>query len=604
MPKFTIPSPIEKTLRKPARGEIFGELWATKNIDLVKNRGKMVLSERIFRVFDDTDDADMEIPVAFVRTDADGTDRWWALCQNSAGSTSDGLMFKSTNTSPISAWAQDAIASSPTDAVDDMEIFGQANGTDRLVVARDTDLTLLNNGAWTAAWWTSTLGQSALVNTSPVILHQFINKLMVANGNVLHTIDDSLVVVASRIVLPKEYRITWMRDDGTFIHIGTEHIRGGEARVFWWNGTSETYNGNAGIFDRITYAGVDKNGIMTTINGKGQLLGFNGDAFQELDHLPVKNASYRWEDSRDTPHDRLVHHNGMEIVDGNIHILINGAIEGLNAVVLENMPSGVYEYDPDIGLYAKYLLSSFDGSTDDDWGSAAVPFVGALRETTVESGRFLAGGGVWTDNFTTIREAIFATKVDLTVTQRGYIITSQLQGTGVQNFWSRMKVIVNKMYNSTDLIVVKYKVTKTQNFDTYNKADDSLDNFRFAITWTDGDTFTSGNNLSGVSVGDEVEVILGSGAGATAHISSISEAGGTYTVNLDESIPGAASTETAQIRVSNWIKLGTLSDQTIESKLFSIIKRSKWISLKVELRGTDVSPELQELTQEFTPHKR
>ncbi len=162
--QIAIPNQENKQWTKSSRGELFGSLWATKNIDLEVNRGKIRLSERIYRLFDSGDDADFEVPVKFIRTDADKTDRWWVLAQASAIGTTDGLMFKTTGTNPLTGWTQDAIADTPgvtTAGMTGMEIFGQANSYDRLVVARNTDLSRHNNGVWTASWWQTTFGGTA-----------------------------------------------------------------------------------------------------------------------------------------------------------------------------------------------------------------------------------------------------------------------------------------------------------------------------------------------------------------------------------------------------------------------------------------------------------
>ena len=173
--QISIPPQDTKQFTKPSRGEVYGNLWATKNIDLFSNRGKARLSERMYRVFDDGDDADLEVAVKFLRSNAGGTDRWWALTQGGASATNDGLLFKTTATDPLVGWAQDASTATPTDCVDDMEIFGQQDNTDRLIVARSTDLGLLTtpntglkspastqaaSGGW-VAWTNPTNGYSS-----------------------------------------------------------------------------------------------------------------------------------------------------------------------------------------------------------------------------------------------------------------------------------------------------------------------------------------------------------------------------------------------------------------------------------------------------------
>lgn len=81
MPIIEIPSQETKKFIRPSRGEVFGNLFATRNINLISNKGKIRLSERLYRVFDEGDDADFEVPVKFLRVKTYDGDEWWALCQ-------------------------------------------------------------------------------------------------------------------------------------------------------------------------------------------------------------------------------------------------------------------------------------------------------------------------------------------------------------------------------------------------------------------------------------------------------------------------------------------------------------------------------------------
>lgn len=597
MPFISLPPQDSKRWAKAPEGEVFGNIIVTKNIDLLDNYGKVKLSRRTFRIFDDGDDADFEVPVAAIQTNADGTDRWWVLTQSNTTSTSDGLMFKSTNTQPDSSWAQDAIASSPTDCVDNMVIFGEAT-TDRLYVARDTDIAELENGAWVADWWTnaSHQNQSALTSSNPHPIHKFLNLLLIPDGNVVHTSDDSEVVTINRLQLPTDQSIVWIKDDGIRVFFGCRHTRGGQGLVFPWDGTSETHDEPLEVFGSRSFSGVSKNGIMHTINDIGQLLAFNGSAFEEIDHLPIKDTSLLWEDDLAAPFNRVIHPNGMAIIDGDIHVLINGAIAGTVQDNYERMPSGIWRYNEKTGFHNRYALGQFDGTTDVDWGAPSISRVGMIIETNKRDGRFLAGARVWTQSATELNALIGDQN---SATNRGYFITSELSASSALELWQRVHLLFRPFETSTDRIVVKYRVTKDANFENISPS-----NQRCNITWSSTTVFTcTASTFNNAAIGDEVEILQGKGAGALAHISAIS-LGGTDTITLDEAIPNVVNTDTADARVQNWIKLGTISDTAIQKKLFTIVKRATFIQFKVELRGDSVTPEIQKLLAEFKRSNR
>lgn len=592
MRAIVLPTADEKKMTRPSRGEIFGNLWSTKNIDLERNKGKIRLAQRFERILDSGDDSDFECPVAMIRTNADQTDRWWVLAQADATSVSDGLLFKSTDASSVilaASWAQDAIANSPTDCVDNMVIFGQASSYDRLIVARDTDLAMMNNGSWTASWWVTTLGQSALSATNPHHIHQFLNLLIVPDGNVVHTVDDALVVSASRLVFPKEYQVIWVENDGYRVYFGTRHIRNGDGLIFPWDGTSDKYDEPYPTYANQTFAGKPKNGIMHTINSNGQVLAFNGAAFEEVAHTPMRLNRNEWiitYNSRNT----VVHQNGMEVVDGNINILMNNGIGGPGST-LENCLAGIWELSPDAGLYLKHTLGQYDGVTNNEWGAGGLRVSGCLKEVRTGSIKMLfAGAVVYSDNASTQVKALLGSMGG--GSNRGYFTTSQIQAPEFMAFWTRLQMAFKKNIDSGDTILAKYMVEDNVNMLGQNST------HLADITWSSTTVFTSTASIFGsVSVGDEIEVTVGKGAGALAHVSAISEAGGTYTVTLDEAIPNVSGT--ARVRPQVWKKLGSITSQTAVKKLFTVVKRSKWIKLKVELRGSHNSPEIEQLFLEF-----
>lgn len=643
MPARIIPSFNTKdrtVARKGAEQDIFAPLWTSKNIDLTGKPGTFRLSQRVAEIFNSVDDdADLVLPSAFIRTNADATDRWWALTQPDGIGRSSCALFKSTSGAPTSAWAQDALSNTPADSVDNMVIFGSANGEDRLVVANQTGLDLLNsttvaNGWLTVDYWSGAtgsggLGQSALSANYFHCIHVFLNLLLVPNGNVVHTIDDAGVVVINRIVLPDEYEIIWIADDGKFSYLGTRHTRGGIGLIFIWDGTAETYNFYREGGGNQTHAGKSKKGIMYAMNDFGELVKFDGDQFSEVASLPSRQANRLWYDTATQTsigtRTIVMRQNGIDIINSNIHVLMAGSLDSDHANPLPNMPGGIWEYDEEVGFYPKHHLSAWNGDTasgeDDEFGAAVILEAGALKNTNEEDSYkgILAGAymynGAGNAQFQIMSLCdpglLSSQVVPIIGEHRGYFITTKIQGyQDFKSFWTRLKIAYKKLEDSNAGILIKYR---TSNDVTLGP--ETQDSLYFEITWTGGNTFTI-NDADGSKLvaGQEVEILRGEGSGALPHISSVvNTSANNYTITIDETIIGMSGAATA--RVMNFKRLGSTmnstfatSDQTLQDKLFTIAKRSKWIQLKVELRvgagGNQNSPEIEELFLEFNPSTR
>src|SRR3990167_3631055 len=153
MPKERMPT-RDKKLSGIFEGEYFGNLWLTKNIDLGRNVGKIVLGESLSSVFDSVNDTDLTTPVAFLRTAADSTDRWWAM---------GGKLFKTTNT-----------ATAP--------VYDMVEFVDDMYVAIAADVSRLVAGTWTAAWWSNLSSASALQSGVPHRFDEFAGALLITDG--------------------------------------------------------------------------------------------------------------------------------------------------------------------------------------------------------------------------------------------------------------------------------------------------------------------------------------------------------------------------------------------------------------------------------------
>jgi hypothetical protein len=183
---------------------------------------------------------------------------------------------------------------------------------------------------------------------------------------------------------------------------------------------------------------------------------------------------------------------------------------------------------------------------------------------------------------------------------RGYFVTSKLQSVQLQEDWQKIFVKHSKLVSDLDKIVIKYKTASETDLVVRATSKSGT------ITWTDSDTFTTTDTQwANVQAGDEVEVIQGAGSGYLLHVSSISETGGTYTVNLDEAVKNISASDTGRAIVSRWNKLTTLTSGTITNEdgysEITIGVKSKSIQFKIELRGEDV--EIEEILVAHQLHK-
>lgn len=181
---------------------------------------------------------------------------------------------------------------------------------------------------------------------------------------------------------------------------------------------------------------------------------------------------------------------------------------------------------------------------------------------------------------------------------RGYLITPRLYSSEMTENYNKL-FIKAKPLNTDDEIVVKYKTTDKLNFPIHLSGDTTND---YLGTWFDTDTFTTTRDLSNVEAGDEIEIVAGVGAGFTAHVSSISESSGTYTVNLDEAFTWATANDVMYFVVDNWTKKEVINSSTKTNALgyfeVSIDKIGSFAQFKLELRGVEVTlVELQVLNK-------
>ena len=547
MPRIPIPS--NKQWRGQFQGEFFGNVHFGRGVDPDRNQGVLTLGDSLSSIFDDTDDADLTTPVAFLRTAADGTDRWWVNA---------GKLFKTTNTDPEAGWTQDAISNSPTAPLYDLFEF-----VDDMYCPVDTDISQLSGGTWDADWWSTRTNASALQSGVPHRIWEFAGAMLITDGRYINTWDGTLAEDPA-LTLPSNRQAQWGRATNDFSFIGTKTLDGTEAEVFFWDRVSDTFNSRYGIGDVEALCGFAVAGIPYLVTKRGSIKRFTGQGFQTVQEFPTVEANSVITD---------INPNGVFVEENTVKMVVDF---GSNSIF--RALSGVWTYNTD----TNNLLLTEQLTNGTDYGQGELDAVGAIKQVPVGQGRFLVGGSVYTAYTGTTKQAIF-TSDEGSTSARGYFVTSKIPAQNVRNFYRQVFAKFRKLKNSSDRIRIAYQVAESNTLPAYE-----------TITWVTSTTFTGSN--SNVTVGDFVEIIAGDNAGALAKITDIAS-GTPNTYTIDTTLN--ASTSTARARYLPFTDLGTISSQTIQEQVYRITARGHWVRFLVYLQGDEESPEFEELLLDF-----
>jgi len=607
MPQIFIPSRSIRRWTGVYKGKYYGTIWKTFNVDFDRNEGSVMLSRRMERIEDTLSDftGDNQY-TTFIRTDADSTDRYWALRYGQGLSKTDSTDPEN-NSSPADSWDTDALTNTPT-ATRDMTVHGNDSrndsGKNKLFVTLDSgDIAVLNDtgdNVWTASWWETKHSQASMdtaVLFRPIEYFPFRKITLVGDANLIHTISrpsdtQNDTLTNSRLVLPKylNARHIFYTDNRTWIC--TDHKFGGEGAVVEWDGFTESYNDIHRIYGMSALSGVDYNGVPIVLNNKGTFLEFTGSGFHPMIRngqeiaLPLAQGSSLASGS-DTSISVSVFPRGMTVGEDGL-IYVNTAEANISS---ERFGAGIWCLNPLTGrLYQRHSLGRWGDSVD--YGHQELNGAGGLYwvPSSVSTRNLLAGGVINIAAAGTPQTGIWLLESDTSTTiTKGYFITQVIPSENVKDLWDNLWILFRQFMTSTNRIIMKARGVRSM----------SLTNRRplsATITWTSTTTFTltlaAGDDP--LVVGDEVEVLDGVNAGQLAHITIITgDHAALQTITIDETMTTGSSTSTA--RFEKWKKLGTISNTNIYDKSMNIGIDSPFLQLKGELRGPASEMEINEL---------
>lgn len=543
------------------RSDILGTLQGSFNIDLTKVLGKL----RVTRMIQTNSQASLTTmtgyPTAF-KTDG-----------STIYAVATPRLFKTSTLKANSAFVVEATSGFPADcdSGSDLEVFGNA-----VYVAANQKLYKFSGGSW---------ANNALAHAGPYSMLTFAGVLYIANSTTIDKTTNGTTITSA--FTPSSVALTpiFIRSTTTRIWIGTLNVQGGKALMLDWDGSSATATSSYRLEAQGALACVIKDDVPWIMDSNGRLMVFNGGTFIEKARLPLNDKTLL--NATSTSINRFIHPNGMSVVNGKINLLIKNEIEDNVAgsgSTPEFCPSGIWEYDENIGLYHKYSLSYLPVGTNTitDWGQNRVSGVGALSEMKLTdtsasaTGKLIVGATVYTNASSTDAgifvndtfDAVSGTTGAYATQGVGYIVTSKIESSSIEESWQKILLFNKKFLTATDFMVAKYRTSDVAPTEA-------------SITWVSTVAFTTSTDVSAYVVGDEVEITQGKGSGMCAHITAITAgSGGTYIIDLDETFTGVVA-GTAKARFQKWIKLSKVTNQNVQFNQFAIGKISNCIQFKL-----------------------
>lgn len=560
------------------RSDTKGDLWSSWNLDTLSNEDKLRVAVRTIVTTDDI--TDLGVPVGFQTfTDNNaGIQYAWAV----AGS----YVFRTNILNGYTgAFAKDSSTGTPTNCSSDTSDIASFGKTFMVVTVPD-DIFRYNpaTGQWND-------GANELTSGTVHMLCVYGTRFYVTDENTkiksftpaayagITTSGSNTLNLANKGW--NVTSITSIRPASDGIWVFTINQSEDGCWVFKWDGAKADDPNSAYLIPDASgiLAGIIKSDVPWVIDNNAQLRVFNGQTFVKTEdmglangRLPVRNAKFL-KNPLSASNDRWIHPNGIDIVDGRIRILINNEYEDNGATIEENLPSGVWEYDTQLGWRHVMSLSLYV-NTITDYGQNRVSRVGALYATKNEgadssaNGTMLLGAQLFSDASST-KEVILIDDSNDSIQKFGYAVTQKIYSSQIKDVWSRIFVRLRKLLNSGDRVWVRYRT-------------DESDPTEATITWTSSTTFTTTTNVSAYE-GYEVEVLQGKGAGRCEKITDVSDNAGTYTVTVASAFTGATS-GTAKARFQYWKDAGVVfslqTEQVVPFPIEPTIS-SPWIQLKI-----------------------
>lgn len=519
----------EKQIIQSNVGDYSGNLWSTYNIDLDSNPGVIKVSRKLSRVID-ADDIGTDIVQALQIHDG-----------NYYLATNDRVLNCSVSNDPTNSANWSATGSL---GIEDLGIeTDMTSFTGLLLISLGTNIMSWDGATKDNDWWTAVTSGTALTTLKThtlEVLRTGTDTLFVTDGNIVRYYNSAaghtaitLDTLMSAQCLTSSLDRMWV---GTYTEVENNayvyELRVGDDAAL----QAYEVDGRA-CLTMFTYKNVPH-----VITERGYIQAFNGAGFQTMAQFPWANESKVMEGCRpglvqESPTSRAIHPKGARVSGKYCYIYVNTDDEYVTGgkKLNDRSPSGVWVLDLETySLTHRYALP--DASTD--YGYHIVNRSGPVLITNTPETRVMVGGtvnntsGVWMES---------------NDTAQGYFTTVRHESDSIADNFEKF-VVKHNTLNTGETINTKYK----------DVTEPSLPLTITDISWLTSTKFTTTNALTGVEVGDEVEIISGYRSGYMCHITEI-EGSTTKTITVDESI--GLLNQLSDIQINRWIKIEPQPDE-------------------------------------------
>lgn len=349
------------------KSDLFGNLSATRNMNF-DEAGYAKLSSRTISFKSEKDDNNFNIPISFGR---DGNEFHIV--------TADSPYDLNITESDFSI-AEDTNTNAPTLSFDSWGKWFQ----NRWHASTNTKIWYTTGAAWTDTGATLTTGKVHALET-----FKNKNSLAVTNGNTVQLLDTSYGLTIT-LTIPSDFEAVGLSYSNAKMGIITklsDTIAGQNQEAFffvWDGGSAQAGQGYPMGSDAIlAIAPYKSSWVILTRNG--ELFYFNGGGFELLDSLPFSFLNTKWGDSTN----RITFGDVMQVEGDKVYINVGNDYDPfgkLGEYYTQKNPSGIWCYDPNIGLYHRYShsispayqisVTSIDTSTDILTATGTIPATG------------------------------------------------------------------------------------------------------------------------------------------------------------------------------------------------------------------------------------
>lgn len=325
---------------QPNSSDLLGNVYYTKNINF-DLEGYIGLSPRSIAFINKDVDTDFGIPVSIGRN-------------NSFNVQTTDQNFVANISNQSSSVTQDAGTGNPGGSFFGYGKFWQ----NQWHVTNSTGLYYKSSSTGN---WTNTGVTLTASIPHPMAVFQNLNRLAIGDGNTVDTYSTSYGASVQTLTLPSEFEVSGLAYNNTKLGVVTKlsdtaENQNNEAFFFIWDGATSQANQGYGTGSDYVISIVPYKSSFAILTRQGQLRYFNGGGFEDIGQFPVYFENKVWGD----PVNALMYGDCL-VVDGDvIYMLINADIANYgkkNQDKLQNMPSGVWCYDPKVGVYHKYSPS-------------------------------------------------------------------------------------------------------------------------------------------------------------------------------------------------------------------------------------------------------